>query len=124
MKTNYKNFEISASYVGDKVSPWDTRNYNYHKITVKNIETKKRISFDFWCSIETADDILAAFYCFLSDATAGDYDIDDFYNEFYGDGEIKEAVKAWHDCQKSLKKALRVVGNIDTIYDLLNELNY
>lgn len=129
MKTNYKNFEISASYVGDKVSPWDTRNYNYHKITVKNIETKKRTSFDFWCSIakpeiETADDILEAFSCFLSDATAGDYDIDDFYNEFCGDGEIKQAVKAWHSCQKSLKKALRVVGNIDIIYDLLNELDY
>ena len=42
-----------------------------------------------------------------------------FYNS-----EIKDAVKAWHGCQRSLKKALRVIGNIDTIYDLLNELDY
>ena len=129
MKTNYKNFEITAVYAGDKCSPWDVRNYNYHKITVKNTETGKKTSFDFWCSIahpeiEDENDILEAFDCFLRDATAGDYDIDDFYNEFYGDGEIKDAVKAWHGCQRSLKKALRVIGNIDTIYDLLNELDY
>ena len=129
MKTNYKNFEISASYFGDKVSPWDVSNYNYHKIIVKNTENGKKTSFDFWASIahpeiKTVDDILEAFSCFLSDATAGDYDIDDFYYEFYGDGEIKQAVKAWHGCQRSLKKALRVVGDIDTIYDLLNELDY
>lgn len=129
MKTNYKNFEITAVYAGDKCSPWNKSNYNYYKISVKNTETRKRISFDFWCSIahpeiENENDILESFYCFLNDATSGDYDIDDFYNEFYGDGEIKNALRAWQGCKKAYKKAVRVVGDIDTVYDLLNELNY
>lgn len=129
MKTNYKNFEITAVYAGDKCSPWDKSNYNYYKISVKNTETRKRTTFNFWCSIahpeiENENDILEAFECFLNDATAGDYDIDDFYREFYGDGEIENALKAWRGCKKAYKNAVRVVGDIDTVYDLLNELNY
>lgn len=129
MKTNYKNFEITAVYAGNKCSPWDESNYNYYKISVKNTETRKRTSFDFWCSIahseiENENDILEAFNCFLSDATAGNYDFDDFYFEFYGNGEIKNALRAWRGCKKAYKNAIRVVGNIDTIYNLLNELDY
>ena len=128
----YNEYGITADYISKMKTDLDEVEEKYriaHKITVKNTETGKKTSFDFWCSIahpeiEDENDILEAFDCFLRDATAGDYDIDDFYNEFYGDGEIKDAVKAWHGCQKSLKKALRVIGNIDTIYDLLNELDY
>ena len=129
MKTNYKNFEITAIYAGDKCSPWDESNYNYYKISVKNTETRKRTTFDFWCSIahpeiENENDILEAFSCFLNDATVGNYDIDDFYSEFYGDGEIKNMLRAWRGCKKAYKNAGRVVGDIDTIYDLLNELDF
>lgn len=129
MKTNYKNFEITAAYAGDKCSPWDESNYNYYKISVKNTETRKRTTFDFWCSIahpeiENENDILEAFDCFLMDATAGDYDIDDFYNEFYRDGERKNALRAWRGCKKAYKNAVRVVGDIDTVYDLLNDLDF
>lgn len=129
MKTNYKNFEITAAYVGDKCSPWDVRNYNYHKITVKNTETRKRTTFDFWCSIahpeiENENDILEAFDCFLRDATVGDYDLDDFYREFCGDGEIENALRAWRGCKRAYKNALRVVGDIDTVYNLLEDLDF
>lgn len=129
MKTTYKNFEISSFYAAEKESLWGAPAERHYKITVRNTETKKRTSFNFWCSIvhpeiETEDDILGAFSCFLNDATAGDYDIDDFYREFCGDGEIEEAVKPWRSCKKSLEKAKRVIGDIDTIYELLNDLDY
>ena len=129
MKTNYKNFEITAAYAGDKCSPWDEYNYNYYKISVKNTETRKSTTFDFWCSIahpeiENEKDILEAFDCFLRDATAGDYDLDDFYNEFYGDGKINNALRAWKACKKAYKNAVRVIGDIDTIYNLLEDLDF
>ena len=60
----------------------------------------------------------------MRDATAGDYDIDDFYNEFCGDGEIKNALRAWRGCKKAYKNATRVIGDIDTIYNLLNDLDF
>lgn len=129
MKTNYKNFELTANFIGDKECEFIPGNYNYYKIIVKNTESKKRTSFDYWCSImhpeiETEEEILEAFSCWLNDATAGTYDIDEFYNEFCYDGEIKQAVKAWRGCQKAYKKAARVIGDIETIYDLLNEIDY
>ena len=129
MKTTYKNFEISSFYAAEKESLWGAPAERHYKITVKNTETKKRTSFNFWCSIahpeiETEDDILEAFSCFLYDATNGDYDLNDFYREFCGDGEIENAVKAWREYKKSLNKALRVVGNLDAIYDLINDLDY
>lgn len=129
MKTTYKNFALSSFYAAEKKSLWGAPAERHYKITVRNTETKKRTSFDFWCSIahpqiETENDILGAFSCFLNDATVGYYDIDDFYHEFCENGESEEAAKAWRSCKRSLKKALRVVGDIDTIYELFNDLNY
>ena len=128
MKTTYKNFVISESFIGNKVSPWDENNYNYHKVTVKNLNNGKKTSFDFWCSIieqtfKTENDLLFAFYCFLSDADAGNYDLDDFQGEF-GYKNVSECIRAWKACRKSLKKCERLFDcNDDLIYEMINDLS-
>ena len=127
MKTTYKNFMISDSFIGEKPATWNFNNCNYHKVTVKNTDNGRRTSFDFWCSISKPDfedenDLLNAFYCFLSDAEAGTYNLDEFYNEFYGNGQIEEAMKAHKGCKNALRKFDRLTDNAD-LWDLLNELS-
>ena len=128
MKVTYKNFIISESFIGGKSSSWDLNNTNYHKVTIKNTENGKKTSFDFWCSIvqpefKTEYDLLNAFYCFLSDAEAGYYELDDFYKDFSYEN-ITDCIKAWKGCKKALAKCKRLFDNDDEIfYKTINELS-
>mgnify|MGYP001022597990 CR=1 FL=1 len=127
MKTTFKNFLINSTFKGDKVAPWSDKqqNYNNHTITVTNTETEQKISFEFWGSImepevKTEDELLHAFYCFISDAVSGNYSFNEFCGEFGYDEDSRKAEKTWKACKKSLEK-LNKIYNGD-VYDLANEL--
>lgn len=127
MKTTFKNFLINSTFKGDKVAPWSDKqqNYNNHTITVTNTDTKQKISFEFWGSImkpevKTEDELLYAFYCFVSDAVSGNYSFNEFCGEFGYDEDSRKAEKTWKACKKSLEK-LNKIYNGD-VYDLANEL--
>lgn len=127
MKMTYKNLSIESKFLNNK--NWNfggnTNNFNNHKITVINLETKKRLSFEFWNSnaigeIKTESDLIGAFECFLSDACAAKNSLEDFCSEF--GYELKDGRKIYNACVKSLNKYDRVLSEYD-IYDIINELN-
>ena len=128
MKATFKNFDVSAVFHGDKVSAWDSRNYNYSRVTVKNTTNGKETSFDFWGSIvnpvlETEYDLLNAFYCFVSDAISGLESFDYFCSEFGYDTDSMKAYKTWKACKRSFDKFKRVSALSDNdMYDFINEL--
>lgn len=130
-QTIYKDYEISSNYLGNKNWHWNTElgkcvdNYNNHRITVKNIKTGKNTWFEFWennidAIIKSETQLMNAFYCFLTDATAGKLDYFDFCNEFgYNayDGNTKRIYSA---CVRQREKASKILT--DNIYDLINEI--
>lgn len=127
MKTTFKNFSINSTFKGDKIAPWNDnqQNYNNHIITVTNTETKQKTSFEFWGSIvnpevKTENELLNAFYCFISNAVSGTYSFDEFCGEFGYDEDIRTAEKTWKACKKSLEKLNKIYKG--DIYDLVNEL--
>lgn len=127
MKTTFKNFEIISEYTGNKKADWggNQENWNHHNIIVKNKETKKQTSFDFWASImnpelSTDYDLKNSFYCFVSDAISGTYTFEEFCGEFGYDTDSRKAEKTWKSCQKSSVKLKRIYSG--NIYDLVNEL--
>ena len=128
MKANYKNFEIVTRFDGGKTAAWDSRNNNYHVVTVKNTDTGKRTRFDFWCSLakpefEKEYDVLNALYCFVSDAISGLYSFDEFCGEYGYDSDSRKAEKIWRACKRSYEKFSRVSGMTDDeMYDFINEL--
>lgn len=127
MKMTYKNLSIESKFLNNK--NWNfggnINNFNNHKITVVNLETKKRLSFEFWNSnavgeIKTKSDLIEAFECFLSDACAAKNSLEDFCSEF--GYELKDGRKVYNACVKLLNKYDRVLSEYD-IYDFINELN-
>lgn len=130
MKYRFNDFEITATYTGDKPAPWsDSReNWNHHNITVRSTETGKKTRFDFWASImnphlSSKYDVLNAFYCFVSDAVSGLEDFSEFCREFGYDEDSRRAEKVWKSCRRSYEKLSRMSGfSRDEIYDLCNAL--
>ena len=115
--TKFKQFEIKASYKGNKKASWGD-NWNNYMITVTNTETDQKITFEFWASIanpelKTEYDILNAFYCFVSDAIAGSN-----FKEFCN--ESRQAEKIYRKCKKQLEKLKKIYDG--DIYELANEL--
>lgn len=128
METIYKDFKIKSEYKGDKAAPWGDRqeNWNNHIITVKNITTGKRTSFEFWASImhpeiQTEDDLLNAFECFVSDALSGENSFEDFCNEYGYDTDSRSAERTHKACVKSNQKLKGIYAG--DLYELANELN-
>lgn len=131
MELKYNKFLIEAEYKGDK--NWNNDNtgvgnWNNHIVTVTNTETDECCSFDFWMSIARPemtreDDIAYAFYCFLTDALAAIQSKDewDFFDEF-GYEPSRKSKQVYDACCESAEKAKRVVGDEDTICDLVNNL--
>ncbi len=127
MKTTFKNLAITSTFKNSKLAPWDEKqqNYNNHVITVTNAETKQKISFEFWGSImnpeiKTENELLNAFYCFVSDAVSGNDTFENFCRELGYNEDSITAEKTWKTCKKSSEK-LNKIYNGD-IYDLVNEL--
>ena len=111
MKTNYKEFTISAEFDGKKVAPWDNMNDRHSRVTVKNNETGKRTSFDFWGSVreprlETNYSLLNAFYCFVSDGLSAVDGFENFCSEFGYDSDSRRAEKIFKACKRSEESRL------------------
>lgn len=130
MKTTYKNFKITSIFLGDKCWNADERqkNYNNHIVTVINMELHKKIDFEFWGSIvnpkiRTEQELLFAFYCFLSDGDSSRYGFSEFCSEFGYDEDSRKAYRTFKDCEKSLKKA-EMIGIYESMAcDIINDLS-
>lgn len=125
-RATHRTYMINAQYKGDKPSGWDGQNWNHHIITVKNLKTGKRTSFDFWASIarphlSTKDDILGAFRCFLDDCVCGLESFEDFCADLGYDTDSRRAEATWKACRRSAEKFKRI--STDDIYDLINSLD-
>ena len=128
IKTTFKNFELRAIHAGEKNAGWNDgqdRTHCHHVIRVKNMETKKFFSFNYWTSLvnpEIADEkeVLHAFECFLDDCLVATDTVENFihHNEF---DTKKEARRIYSACARSLKKIQRLYD--DSIVDLANELS-
>ena len=124
----FKNFKLKSQFINDK--PWNVNdhNYNNHKITVTNTETKKSISFEFWGSmmnpqINSKSDLLGAFEAFLLDSIYGNYDFEEFCQSLgYNPDSIKD-YKIYQACVKSYNKLEKIssITEAETIIDLINE---
>lgn len=126
MTTTFKNFKLSDSYLGTDFPVWDKKHLKKkYKINIKNLDNGKRSSFIFWTpdTIKKEEELLDAFYCFLSDACNGDMTLDEFYIELCGDGEILTAIKAYKACKKALEKFNRLTEEKIDLYDLINDLS-
>lgn len=129
MKTNYKNFKITSTFLNNKCWKCDEKrqNYNNHRITVTNTETSKKTSFEFWGSImkpeiTTDQELLFAFYCFLSDGQSSRYGFNEFCSEFGYDTDSRRAFSTFKECRKSLFKAEKIGIDEDTACELMNDL--
>jgi len=128
MKTTYKNLTISSKYLGNKAwsaNDRNDRNYNNHVITVKNNDTKSRCTFEFWASIaspviESENDLLYAFECFIRDAMSAEQGFEDFCSEFGYDSDSRSVERIYKACERALNKFDRVVS--EDIYEFSNEL--
>lgn len=125
-KATFKNFEIKASYKGNKKWDCDGNNFNNHMITVKNIDTDQKITFEYWASIANPElkkeyDILNAFYCFVSDAVGADGTFENFCSEFGYDSDSRAAEKIYKKCIKQLEKLKKIYDG--DIFILANELS-
>lgn len=120
----FKGFKLSAEYTGSKKADWGNgqENWNHHKVTVKNTETGRQTSFDFWASIANPEvrsrkDLIGAFECFVGDAVAGMNDFGDFCSEFGYDENSRRAEKIYKACQKATEKLQRIHnGDIHSLY--------
>lgn len=129
MRTQYKNFKITSTFIGDKLWNADDKiqNYNNHLITVTNTETHRKTAFEFWGSImnseiETEQELLFAFYCFLSDGDSSRYGFNEFCYEFGYYTDSRRAYKTFKACKRSLYKAERIGINEDMACNIMNDL--
>lgn len=127
MQTTYKNFKITSTFLHNKCWSCNGSNYNNHMITVTNTETHKKTAFEFWGSminpeITTTQELLFAFYCFLSDGESSQYGFNDFCANFGYDTDSRKAYKVFTSCQKALQKAERIGINENIACDMINDL--
>ena len=127
MKATFKEYEISAEFLGNKLAPWDKTkvNRNNHVITVRNTEDDTEFAFNFWAStvhpvIDTENELFEAFLCALRDADYADFDFEEFCGELGFNFEDPEAMLAYRQCKDTREKATAV---IDDIPGLLMELS-
>lgn len=108
MKTtiNYNGIIITleSEYVGT-ATPWGgeyVKDQHNIKVTIDD----KDITFNYFCNNDLdEDDLIFAFYCFLSDGiTYVDYlNIDDFQDAF-GYSKVSECLKVYNDCKEAYYK--------------------
>lgn len=72
--------------------------------------------------IETEQELLFAFYCFLLDGEASRYGFDNFCFEFGYDTDSRKAYKIFKACEKSFHKVERIGIDEDMACDIMNDL--
>lgn len=131
--TTYKNFKITAKLQGAEIdSAWgDNEPRNKYFVYVTNTETGAKTRFAFWDSLRNTesgvvldgDELLTAFYFFVSDAMAGAESFHDFCSDFGYNEDSRNAEHVYKACKRSHASFIRVSGldNSD-MYDFANEL--
>ena len=126
VRTQYKEFNLRAEFIGGKNWRWDLTNTNYHHIYIVNSKTGHYTYFEFWESISkgkvsTEEDLLNAFDCFLTDALeVCDSTYEEFcYNLGY-DIDSRESKVTYRLCNKAYDKFQRVFEGYD-IYEFYDE---
>lgn len=108
MKTtiNYNGIIITleSEYVA-KATPWGgeyVRDQHNIKVTIDN----KDISFNYFCNNDLGeDDLINAFYCFLSDGISYiDYQMIDDFQDAFGYSKVSECLKAYNGCMEAYYK--------------------
>ena len=128
MKTEIRNFRISASEPVMTSCPWDKRDHNRYTVSVTNKDNGKRTRFYYYTSIaspeiESESELKEAFDCFLSDCDCGAMDFRDFCGEFGYDEDSRKAFKTWRACVRSVANFKRIGGDLDEIGDIRDEIN-
>lgn len=113
-------FELSSEYQGT-AKPWGDYEKHHHVVYVDTED--KHTWFDFYCNsgVLSDDELVEAFYFFLSDGISYDQakDIDDFQSEL-GYTKVSECLDAYNGCKDAYNKWTSLC-DID-IYDLSNWL--
>lgn len=110
-------------------------------VTITNMDSKRSRSFSFYTSINDfekrknyldEDDVVFAFYCFISDSISGTYTFKQFCDEFgydyyadegWGYNRVNDKSKKIHDaCVKSFKKAQDLGFTENELYNMVNYL--
>ena len=106
--TTANEIQLKSVFLNNKLwaNSGKNANYNNHKITVKT--NKGKITFDFWSSIANPEitndnELIFAFYCFLSDSFAAEQTYFDFCSEFGYDTNT-ESKKIYNSCVRSKNK--------------------
>jgi len=137
LKVLDKQFELSASFLKEvKGFPNDPKDESWHnEFRVKVVrfleDGKISRSFKFYGSMHDwekskrwlkGNDLIHAFYCFLSDAQSGTYSLEDFCSEFGYDLDSRRAERIYKQCQKSMDKLFDMGIFESEVCDLLNEI--
>lgn len=116
---NGVSIKLTSKYQGIAY-PWGGYAKEHHRVFV--FIDGKRAQFDYYCNKHdmTEDELVNAFYCFVSDAVAyaNAQDIDDFASEF-GYTKITECMKAYKGCKSAYDKWQKF--DLD-VYDMLTFL--
>ena len=108
MKTtiNYNGIIITleSEYVG-KATPWGGK-YVKEQHNIKVTIDDKDISFNYFCNNDLGeDDLINAFYCFLSDGISYiDYQMIDDFQDAFGYSKVSECLKVYNGCKEAYYK--------------------
>jgi len=108
MNANFKNLMIR---IPERKN--DTQNWH---IYVKNIETNKETSFDYWVDemeieLISERDVLNVFYDILTDVIDGERPYNEFCKKYRYSYYNKSAMEDWKLCKSSSKKFRNVYRN-------------
>lgn len=129
----YKNFKIKSSYKGNKKHFDGCNNFNNHMIKVLNLETKNKITFEYWIDsdkdkiskISSKRQLMQAFLILLKEASLGAMR----FKKYLSTNKIKQNTLS-EDIKKKqksyYKRCLKMNSKLSSIYngdiiDLLNE---
>ena len=140
MKTtfNFSGLEIimNAACKGAKRNVWDNDNMTHFRFIVTISVNGEKVSFTYYDSFANwqknitkldADALKTALDCFLSDAMCYENarDFQDFCADFGYDPfeDRAKAMNVFRGCEKHFNNALRLFGDVDTICNVINEIN-
>ena len=127
MTTKWNDFEISNEYSGSKCALWDNDSYDRHNvITVKNLKTGDKFSFDYWTSrakpdITEESELMDALDCYFTDASYGENDFDDYCREM-GYDVPDNIYQSWKACRNARRNVERCIGiNWSDVADMIRD---
>lgn len=123
MEITFEGFNIRSCHAQRMPSRWGADASQHHVITVQRNGHKAH--FNYWASkaspsIDTEEDLLSAFACYVSDASYADYDLDDMFSEL-GFEKPSDAIRTLNACKKAGVELKRMYDG--DICELLEKLD-